>query len=333
MMDSTMQRRQFITLLGGTAATWPLAARAQQRPVTPVVGFITALSADAATERYAAAFRKGLTETGYVEDRNVTVEYHWLGGQFDRLPALAADLVQRRAAVIFATNPPAVRAAMAATATIPIVFAMGEDPVKENVVASLNRPGGNVTGFTHLANQLAGKRLGLLRETAPKAVVFAVLVNPTHPSAESDTNDVQAAARALSVPLHVLHASSERDFETAFTAMVRLRVGALFVNTNPFFVTGREQLAALAARHAVPAMYDDREFPAAGGLMSYGASRADSYRQAGIYAGRILKGEKPADLPVQQSTKLEFIINLNTAKALGLDIPPGVLAIADEVIE
>jgi putative ABC transport system substrate-binding protein len=325
-----MRRREFIVGLGGAAA-WPVAARAQQSAI-PVVGFLGAGSLEAQGS-FAAGFRKGLSETGYVEGRNVAIEFRWAEGQHDRFPTLAADLVRGRPVVIFAVSPEAVRAAKAASASIPIVFRMGEDPVKEGLVANFNRPGGNVTGFTHFANQLAKKRLGLLREAIPKATVFALLVNPTHPNVEPDTKDAQTAARALGVPLHVLNASNERDFETAFAAMVQLGVGALSVNTDAFFTTRREQLVALAARHAVPAIYDDREYATMGGLMSYGADRLESDRQAGIYVGRILKGEKPIDLPVQQSTKFELLINLKTAKALRLTIPETLLATADEVIQ
>jgi putative ABC transport system substrate-binding protein len=264
----------------------------------------------------------------------VEIEFRWAETQFDRLPSLAAELVRRRVAVIFTNSGPAgVRAAMAETAIIPIVFTMGEDPVKERLVAGLNRPGGNVTGFINFQNQLDAKKLALLNDTVPKAAVLAFLVNPTHPNAEAATRDAQAAAHALGRELRVLTADSERAIETAFAAMVQQRVGALSVSRDPLFSDQREQLAALAARHVIPAIYDRREFPAAGGLMSYGTNDAEASRQGGVYVGRILKGEKPADLPVQQATKFEFVINLKTAKALGLEIPPGVLAIADEVIE
>jgi putative tryptophan/tyrosine transport system substrate-binding protein len=298
----------------------------------PVVGYLQITSPEVGASSL-AAFRKGLGETGYVENRNVAIDVRWAGNQFDMLPALAADLVRRQVAVIFANSPPAVLAAKAATATIPMVFTMGEDPVKEAVVASLNRPGGNVTGFTDFGNQLAGKRLELLREIVPKTAVFALLVNPTNPNAEPDSKDAQAAADTLGLELRVLPAVTERDIETAFDAMVQLRVGALFVNVDPFFSDRRAQIVALAARHAIPAIFERRNFPAAGGLMSYGTDSLEGNRQAGIYVGRILKGEKPDNLPVQQATKFIFSINLKTAKTLGLDIPPGVLAIADEVIE
>jgi putative tryptophan/tyrosine transport system substrate-binding protein len=325
-----MRRRDFITLLGGAAA-WPLTARAQQ-PTVQVVGYLGLVTPEAQAGTV-AGFRKGLGETGYVEGRNVAIEFLWAESQFDRFPALAADLVRRRVAVIFTSSPSAVRAAMAASATTPVVFIMGEDPVKEGLVPSLNRPAGNVTGISDFANQLAGKLLGLLHDTVPKATVFALLVNPAHPNVESDTKDAQVAAAALGLELRVLRAGTERDFETAFAAMVQFRVGALFVNTDPFFDERHEQLIALAARHAIPAIYARRQFPAAGGLMSYEADRLETSRLAGIYVGRILKGEKPGNLPVQQATKFTFIINLKTAKALGLEIPPTVLALADEVIE
>jgi len=330
MRRDAMRRREFIAGLGAAAA-WPLAARAQQ-PAMPVVGYL-GLGSPAAQASSVAGVRKGLSETGYVEGRNVAIEFRWAESQFERFPALAADLVSRRVAVIFTSSPSAVRAARAASPTMPIVFIMGEDPVKEGLVASLNRPGGHVTGISDFANQLAGKLLGLLRDTVPKAAVFALLVNPTHPNAESDTRDAQAAANVLGRELRVLSAATEREFETAFAAMARLRVGGLLVNTDPFFNERREQLAALSARHAIPAIYARREFALAGGLMSYEADRSQTARQAGIYVGRILKGEKPADLPVQQAAKFIFTINLKTAWALGLEIPPGVLAIADEVIE
>jgi putative tryptophan/tyrosine transport system substrate-binding protein len=326
-----LRRREFITLFGG-AATWPLAARAQQPPL-PVVGFLN----HGPSREFAplvARFRQGLSETGYVEDRNLAIEYRFAEGEFDRLPALAADLVGRQVALIFAGSPPAVLAARAASATVPIVFSMGEDPVKEGLVASLNRPGNNITGFSHFANQLVGKRMGLLREIVPKTGVFAFLVNPDNPNAKPDTKDAQEAAAALGLRLQVLTANTERDLEIAFTAIVQQQVGALLVGVDGTFLLGhRELLVALAARHSVPTIYDRREFAVAGGLMSYGTDRLEAYRQGGIYAGRLLKGEKPADLPVQQLTKFEFILNLKTAKTLGLNIPPGMLAIATEVIE
>ena len=327
-----MKRRAFITLLGGAAAVRPLAARAQQ-PTLPVVGFLGLGSAGGFAPQV-AGLRQGLKETGYIDGLNVAIEYRWPDGQFDRLPALAADLVRRRVAVIFAHGPPAVLAARAETKTIPIVFSIGEDPVKEGLVASLNRPEGNVTGFSNFQNLLGAKKLALLRDTVPKAEVLALLVNPTNPNADPDTKDVQAAAAdSLWRELRVFRASTEQDLEPAFAAMVQLRIGALLINVDPFFIARREQIVALAARYAVPGIYDRREFPVAGGLMSYGASEVEAFRQCGIYVGRILKGAKPADLPVQQAAKFEFVINLNTAKGLSLDIPPGVLAIADEVIE
>ena len=327
-----MRRREFIKGIGGSAVAWPLAAHAQQ-PAMPVVGFLhTALSRE--WEPMVAAWRKGLNESGYVEGRNVAIEYRWAEGQHDRLPALAADLVRHKVAVIFAGSPPAIRAAKAASATIPIVFSMGEDPVKEGFVASLSRPSGNITGFSHFANQLIGKRLGLLRDIVPKAAAFAFLVNPSNPNAGPDTKDVRAAADAIGRQLIVLPASTERGLESAFMAIVQQRVGALLVGIDANFLLGhREQIAKLALRYAIPTMYDRPEFPAAGGLMSYGTDRLESYRQGGIYTGRILKGEKPADLPVQQPTKFELVINLKTAKALGLTIPETLLATADEVIQ
>jgi putative tryptophan/tyrosine transport system substrate-binding protein len=325
-----LRRREFIAGLGAAAA-WPVVARAQQAAL-PVVGYLQITSPEAGGFLL-AAFRKGLGEIGYVEGRNVGFELRWADNQFDRLPALAADLVRHQVAVIFANGPTAVLAAKAASATIPIVFTMGEDPVKEAVVASLNRPGGNVTGFTDFGNQLAGKRLGPLREILPQAAVFALLVNPANPNAESDSKDARAAADALGLELRVLTASTERELETAFAVMVQLQVDALVVNVDPFFGAQREQLAALAARHAVPALSDRRNFPAEGGLISYGTDRSETNRQAGIYVGRILKGEKPSDLPVQQSTKIELIINLSTARSLGLTIPETLLATADEVIQ
>jgi putative ABC transport system substrate-binding protein len=325
-----MRRRQFITLVGGAAA-WPLAARGQQ-PAMPVVGYIGNGTAEAGASAL-AALRKGLAETGYVEGRNVALEVRWTENDFSRLPALTADLVRRRVDVIYANSPAAVRAAKAATSAIPIVFMVGEDALKEGLVQSLNRPGGNVTGYSDFANQLAGKRLGLLHDAVPKAASFALLVDPTNPNAEPDTKEMQTAAAARGLQLSVLPAGGERDFESTFAEIGRLRIEALIINTAPYLLGLREQFVALAARQAIPTMFDRREFPTAGGLLSYGTDRLDSIRQAAVYVGRVLKGEKPADLPVQQATKFELVLNLKTAKALGLDIPPGVLAIVDEVIE
>jgi putative ABC transport system substrate-binding protein len=325
-----MRRREFTALLGGAAAQsilWPLAARAQQ-PAMPVIVYLS-IGVPAPLDD----LRKVLAELGYVEGRNLTIELRWAEGHLDRLPELTADLVRRRAAVIVAGGPPAARAAKTASATIPIVFSIGEDPVAEGLVTSLNRPGGNVTGVTGFVNQLIAKRLGLLHDTVRKEAVLGLLVNPANPNAEPDTKDALAAAGALGRELRVLEASTDRDLETAFAAMVQQRIGALFVGIDPFFRSRPEQLAALAARHAIPAIYERRQFVTAGGLMSYGTDPAEAQRQAGSYVGRILKGEKPGDLPVLQPTKFDLIINLKTAKALGLAIPPGVLAIADEVIE
>jgi putative ABC transport system substrate-binding protein len=328
-----MQRRQFITLLGGAAAAWPLGTRAQQAGM-PVVGFINAGTADGGV-RNAAAFRKGLSEAGYTEGQNVIVEYHWLGGNYDRLSALMTDLVQRHVTVI--TTPgitSAALAAKAATATIPIVFGIGQDPVKLGLVASLARPGGNATGINFFTQDLTAKRLGLLHELVPKAARIAALVNPASVvPAEAILRDVQEAARIIGLQVVALNASTIKEIDAAFGAIARERAEALFVAGDGFFFSRRVQLAMLAVHHAVPAIYSLREYPEAGGFMSYGTSFPDVYRQIGVYAGRIIKGEKPADLPVQQSTKFEFVINAQAASLLNLTVPPTLIARADEVVE
>jgi putative ABC transport system substrate-binding protein len=325
-----VKRRNFITLLG-SATAWPLAARAQQ-PAMPVVGFMAG-SSPSALSQPVAAFREGLKEAGFIEGLNVAVEYRYGEGQPDRFPALASDLARRQVAVLVATGPDGVLAAKQASTTTPIVFSVGSDPVEIGLVASLNRPGSNITGVYQFTAGLEAKRLGLLHEMVPKATTIAALVNPHYAGAENQLRDVQQAAIRLGVQLVVVRANTEDEFNAAFSTIVQQKAGALLVCASPFFNARRQQLVLLAARHTVPAMYEWRDFAAAGGLMSYGTSLADAYRQAGVYAGRILKGEKPADLPVVQVTKFEFVINLNAAKALGLEVPPTLLARADEVIE
>jgi putative ABC transport system substrate-binding protein len=328
-----VKRRAFITLLGGAAAAWPLEAHAQQ-PAMPVVGLISGRAAQDAI-RNAAAFRSGLNETGYVENQNVIVEYHWLEGQYNRLPSLMDDLVRRRVAVI---ATPASRlgaqAAKAATSTIPIVFGVGDDPVKLGLVASLARPGGNATGVNNFATEVVAKRLGLLHDLLPKAVRIAVLVNPANaPVTEATLRDIPEAASALGLQIRVLNASTSREIEAAFASLGRDPADALYVPGEGFFISRRVQFATLATRYGIPAIYSNREFPEVGGLMSYGTDGLDTWHQVGIYTSRILKGAKPADLPVLQSSKFEFVINLQTARALGIEVPNSIQLLADEVIE
>jgi putative tryptophan/tyrosine transport system substrate-binding protein len=328
-----VKRRAFITLLGGAVAL-PIPARAQQ-PAMPVIGFINGGSADALA-RFADAFRNGLRETGYVSGQNVTVEYHWLEGQYHRVPALVADLVRRRVAVIAAPAPaaPAAIAAKAATATIPIVFALGDDPVKLGLVASLARPGGNATGINFFNQEVAGKRLALLHELVPKAVRVTIIVNPTDvANTESTLRDVPEAARTIGLQFQILNATTIGEIDAAFATLAHEGPGALFVSPDGFFTSRRVQFATLTARYAIPAAFSQREFVEVGGLMSYGTNIADMFRQVGVYSGNILKGAKPSDLPVVQASKFEFTINLQTARALGIEVPPGLLTIADEVIE
>ncbi len=325
-----MRRRDFITLIGGAAAAWPLTARAQQ-PAMPVIGFLNSASPDAFAD-LVRAFTQGLAETGYVEGRDVLIEYRWAENHYERLPALAADLVRRQVAVIMA-NPPAALPAKAATSTIPIVFTSALDPVEFGLVTSLNRPGGNVTGVSTLNVELLPKRVDLLRELMPTATLIGALVNPTTPAAATQSKDLQKVGKKLGLQIEVMHASNEGDLDSVFTALSQMRVAGLVIAGDPFFTSRSDRLAELALSHALPAIFQYRQFAAAGGLMSYGGSFIDGNRLAGIYTGRILKGEKPADMPVQQSTKVELIINLKTAKAFGLAVPLPLLGRADEVIE
>jgi putative ABC transport system substrate-binding protein len=326
-----MKRREFIAGLG-SATAWPLVAQAQ-RPAVPVIGYLSARSADA-DMAFTTAFRKGLSETGYVPGRNVAIDYRWAAGQYDQLSTLAADLVRRQVSVIAAVggSSPAL-AAKAVTTNIPIVFQTGDDPVRVGLVASLNRPGSNVTGVTSLNTEVVPKRLELLHELLPAATTMALLVNQTDPNAEALTNDAQVAARTLGLRLHVTYASTEEDFDTVFATLVRVGASGLVISPDAFFGAHSEQLAALSVRHSVPAIFRRDQFVAAGGLMSYGGNLTDAYHDIGVYAGRILRGEMPADLPVQQVTKIELVINLKTAKTLGLSIPETLLATADEVIQ
>jgi len=325
-----MRRRDFITLLGGAAAAWPLAARAQQ-PM-PVIGYLNNGSPESDVPRL-TGLRRGLSQTGYIEGRNLVIEYRWAGNQADRLPALAADLVQLRVAVIVSPGLVGTLAAKAATTSIPIVFNVGADPVQLGLVASLNRPGGNLTGFNNVASELGAKGLALLHELVPGTETIGFLENPNNPTSELTTRDMLAAAPVVGLKVQILKASNDREIDAAFVSLVQARTGALLVANDLFFNNRIERLIELAAHHAIPTMYTFREFVMAGGLISYGTNLTEQYRQVGLYAGRILKGEKSADLPVQQTTKLELIINLKTAKTLGLDVPPTLLARADEVIE
>jgi putative ABC transport system substrate-binding protein len=326
-----VKRREFITLLGGAATAWPVAARAQQRAM-PVIGFLGSASPDGYVHMV-RAYRQGLSAVGVVDGRDATIEFRWAESQYNRLPLLAAELVDRQVAVITAAALPAAAAAKAATRTIPIVFSIGVDPVEFSLVTSMNRPGGNLTGVTNLNQELGPKQLEVLRELVPAAKIAALLVNPSNPNAEAHAKEVQSAALTLGLELHVLHASTDGDLDAAFATLPRLGAGALVIGADSFFVSRSEHLGALTARHAVPAVYQFREFVAAGGLMSYGSSITDAYRLVGDYTGRILKGDKPASLPVMQSTKVELIINMKAAKALGLTVPLSLLGRADEVIE
>jgi ABC-type uncharacterized transport system substrate-binding protein len=328
---SGMGRREFVALVGGAAVAWPLVARAQQ-PAMPVIGFLASATPDGFAPM-AAAFRQGLSETGFVEGRNAAIEYRWAEGHTDRLPALTADLIRRQVAVIAAAGASSSLAAKAATTAIPIVFSAAIDPVAVGLVASLSRPAGNATGVTNLGVELLQKQVEMLHEVVPTAITVAGLVNPTFPGSEAQARDLQAAARKLGLELHVVYASSERDLDTAFETMVRLGARALVIGVDPYFLSRRDKIAALAIRNAMPAIFFLREFAAAGALISYGPNLIDVYRLVGVYSGRILKGEKPADLPVLQPSKFELVINLKTAKALGLDVPWFLQQRADEVIE
>jgi ABC-type uncharacterized transport system substrate-binding protein len=330
MLD--LRRRQVITLLGGAAAAWPLAARAQQSAM-PVIGFLSGRSPGESVS-VEAAFRQGLKESGYAEGQNVHIAFRWAEGRYDRLPALVASLVDIRVAVIAAAGGQAVPlAAKAATSTIPIVFVSGEDPVKHGLVASLNRPGGSATGVSMFLSEMEAKRLALLHELVPTATMIGVIVNPSSPSIDTQLREINSAARALGRQIQIVNATNERELDAAFASLAQSKAGALLIASNAYFTSRRDQIVALAAQRAIPAIYDQREFPMAGGLVSYGTNLSDSYRLMGVYTGKILKGEKPTDLPVQQSTKFELVINLKTAKALGLDVPPALSARADEVIE
>jgi putative tryptophan/tyrosine transport system substrate-binding protein len=332
MQFDQLNRREFITLFGGAAAAWPLAARAQQ-PAMPVIGYLDTASAST-TKHLVAAFHEGLSAGGYDEGRNVAIEYRWSDGDYDKLPSLAADLVRRNVAVIATINTPTILAAKAATKTIPIVFAVGVDPIKFGLVESLNRPGGNLTGLTQLNIEMEAKRVQLLHELAPSAATIALLINPSSPAySEAATESAQTAARVLGMRLLVLNASTPSGIETAFVTLAEDRVRLLLVSGDSFLVAQREQIVALAARHAVPTLYHRREFTAVGGLMSYGPPLSEAYYVVGDFTGRILKGKKPADIPVHQSTKFELVLNLKTAKALAVGMPATLLAIADEVIE
>jgi putative ABC transport system substrate-binding protein len=327
-----VRRRDFIKIVAGSAAIWPIAARAQQ-PAMPVIGFLNSASPEA-WAYLVTAFRQGLREAGYVENQNVAIDYRWAEGHYDRLPELATDLVRRQVRVIVATGgATSAVAAKAATTTIPIVFTVGDDPVKLHLVASLNRPGSNATGVALLIAELGSKRLGLLRELVPNVSLIAVLLNPDSPLAKRQLNDLQEAARIIKQDIHILHANSEDELNLAFATIVRLQAGAIIVGSDPFFNSRRNQIVALAAQHRIPTIYEEREFAVAGGLISYGTSLADGYRQVGVYVGRILKGDEPANLPVQQLTKFELVINMKAAKALGLDVPLNFQQRADEVIE